>query len=215
MQGGNYWECPHCGTRNKGFAAVCLGCSRERNSPVPRDRGYAPDRVRLTRGARWLLAFAFATAAILGFVLVRTFRSPALEAADVPLAEEAADTGREPVPPQATMPGAPDSGWMGAPEAAPDAASPPAPAPAVRTYAPPPPRPPAPSRRYSDDDLRAIAARKGAAAARDRGYLIGLRQRRVDDLTARLARADSSEERTMLREWLAAARRDLERALRE
>jgi hypothetical protein len=181
---------------------------------VPRERGYAADRVRLTRGARWLLAFACAAAAILGFLLVRTFRSPALEAADVPLAEEAADTAREPVPPQATLPGDPDAGWMAASDAVPAAeANPGPPPPAVRGSTPP--RPQAQPRRYTEDDLRAIAARKGASASRDRGYVIALRQRRVDDLTERLAEAGSADERAKLGAWLESARRDLERAQRE
>lgn len=213
MQAGNYWECPHCGTRNKAFAAVCLGCSRERQAGALKERGRAPERLRLTRGARWLLMVAFAAAGILGFLMVRTFRSPNLEAADVPMEDEAADTGRDPVPPQATMPGAPDSGW--APATGADASQPlPTVAGAQRTSTPSVARP-AVSRRYTDADLRAIAAARGAGAARDRGYIIALRQRRVDDLSRRLASADSAEERATLSGWLEDARRDLERAQRE
>jgi hypothetical protein len=171
-----------------------------------------------------MLGFAFATAAILGFLLVRTFRSPALEAADVPLEEETVDTGRDPVPPQATMPGAPDSGWMeaGGSAAVPGALPPgqpgtlePVPGTArVRGLAPAA-RPETARRTYTDADLRALAAARGADAARDRGYIVGLRQRRVDDLTERLAQARSSDERAKLRAWLSSAQHDLERAQRE
>lgn len=232
MQGGNFWQCPHCGTRNKGFAAVCLGCSRERRSGAAAERSRAPERVRLTRGARWALAVAFATAGILGFLLVRTFRSPALEAADVPLAEEAVDAGRDEVPTQATMPGAPDSGWMATADSGPAAGgvAPPqavapsaaipqdaqAPTGSVLSYAPAAPRPAvARGRTYTDADLRAMAAARGTAATRDRGYILALRQRRVDDLSARLAAARSAEEQAKLRAWLDGAVRDLERAQRE
>ncbi|HET8644283.1 MAG TPA: hypothetical protein VFO85_02265 [Vicinamibacteria bacterium] len=224
--------CSHCGMRNKGFAAVCLGCSRERRVEPGAQRARAPERLTLSRGARWALVVAVAMAGILGFLIVRTFRGPALEAADVPLAQDAADSGRDEVPTQATMPGAPDSGWtatggdQGATSAPAAPVLPPsavvAPAPggdgsleSVRSYVPTLPRRPAARRNYSDDDLRTMAARRGAAATSDRGYVLALRQRRVDDLSQRLASARTPEERLKLRGWLDSAVRDLERAQRE
>ena len=190
----------------------------------------------MTRGARALFAVALASAALLGFLLVRTFRSPALEMAAASSGDEAPDTGREPVPPEATMPGAPDSGWPAtagggsgmqgtvtapappvmavAQPVAPPAEGETAPAGSVRSYIPSETRPLTPRRRaYTDADLRAYVATRGATAAtRDSGYVLALRQRRVDDLRARLANADSADERATLQGWLDAALRDVQRA---
>jgi hypothetical protein len=229
MQAGTFWQCPECGKRNKSFAAVCFICGRERRgAPLMTGEGRSVERVGVSRTARALVVSAFAAAAILGFFLVRTFRSPALEAADTQTRQKQAavdDTGREPVPPQATMPGAPDSGWM----ATSAGTAEPPPAPPIPTnidtgeagssgpssYVPSVPRV-APARRtYTDADLRAIAAARGAAAARDLGYVAALRQRRVDDLRARIAAAKDADERQTLQKWLDGAMDDLERARRQ
>jgi hypothetical protein len=222
MQAGTFWQCPECGKRNKSFAAVCFICGRERRgATLVSDGGPSVERVRMTRGARALVAAGFAAAGVLGFLLVRTFRSPALEADTAAAEQTVDDSGREPVPPQATMPGAPDSGWMATSTGTPD------PAPAApladaglssngaRSYVPRVPRAQAQRRAYTDADLRAIAATRGAAAVRDRGYVLALRQRRVDDLRARLAKANDPEERAALQGWLSGAEADLERATRE
>lgn len=228
MQAGTFWQCPECGKRNKSFAAVCFICGRERRgAPLTTGDGRSVERAGVSRGARALVVSAFAAAAILGFFLVRTFRSPALEAADTQTRQQLAtidDTGREPVPPQATMPGAPDSGWTAT--SAGTAEAPPAPpiatnidmgepgSSAPRSYVPSVPRVETARRTYTDADLRAIAAARGAAATRDRGYLVAIRQRRVDDLRARTAAAKDADERQTLQKWLDGAMDDLERARR-
>jgi hypothetical protein len=211
---GSYWECPRCGALNKAFAAVCFTCGgNTRREAVARQRAADPERFHMTRGSRLLLVVAMALAALVGFALVRTFRSPALEqAAAAP--EPEAGTAREPVPPDATMPGAPDSGWAAATQAAS-----PAPPPTVETASQGPSAgvsvaPAAEPRRrsYTDTDLRTIVARRGLAATHDRDYLLALRQRRVDDLRERLADARSGDERAKLQDWLDGALADLERA---
>lgn len=227
MQAGTFWQCPECGKRNKSFAAICFICGRERRgAPLVSDGGPSVERMRMTRGARALVAAAFAAAGVLGFFLVRTFRSPALEADTSAQQQTVDDTGREPVPPQATMPGAPDSGWMAtsngtSPDAAPAAplAVPPAANAGLssgpRSYTPSVTRAQSPRRTYSDADLRAIAAARGANAVRDSSYILALRQRRVDDLRERLAKARDAEERSALQGWLSGAEADLEWARRE
>ena len=188
---------------------------------MARQRAAHPERLHMTRGSRLMLVAAMALAALVGFALVRTFRSPALEqaAAAEPeaVAEPEAATARDPVPPQATMPGAPDSGWAAATQAAS-----PAPPPTVAavndgigasvSVAPAAePR----TRAYTDADLRTFVARRGVAAAtNDRAYLLALRQRRVNDLRERLADARSGDERAKLQGWLDGALADLERARR-
>jgi hypothetical protein len=221
---GGFWVCAHCGARNKGFAAVCLQCSRERRDAATLERRPAyGDRFRLTPASRVLLVAALAAGLGLATVLVRTFRGPAIEAADV----------LEPRP-SASPPT--EGAAVGAPEwpSPPDAAAPPVPgvrggAPATvplpagadeatgldmpRSYVPsrPVPLPPERSRRvYTDADLRAYAAQRGAAAVSDAGYRLALRQRRVDDLRSRIARARTTEERAALNGWLETALRDLE-----
>ena len=211
---GSYWECPRCGALNKAFAAVCFTCGgNTRKSAVPRPRPAGSERVQMTRGSRFLLGAALALSALVGYVLVRTFRSPALESASAQQPD--ADTGRLPVPPDATLPGAPDSGW-------------PAPAgPVVASVAPPSlpgsvvarlPASPSPEprpRAYTDADLRTLVATRGVAAVtHDRGYVLALRQRRVEDLRERLAAAHSPDERAKLEGWLDDALSDLERARR-
>jgi hypothetical protein len=159
-----------------------------------------------------MLAAAMALAALVGFALVRTFRSPALEQA----AAQEPETAREPVPPDATMPGAPDSGWPAAGGASPAPAPTASPSSSgliaslpVAPVAEPRPR------AYTDADLRTFVATRGVAAAtHDRGYVLALRQRRVEDLRERLAEARSADERMKLQEWLDAAVADLERAQR-
>jgi hypothetical protein len=227
MQAGTFWQCPECGKRNKSFAAVCFICGRERRGArLVTGGGASVERVRMSRGARALVAAGFAAAGLLGFVLVRTFRSPALEADARAQEQQVDDTGREPVPPQATMPGAPDSGWMSASAATPPApvAAPLAVPPAAdaglteqgpRSYVPSVPRAQPRRPAYTDADLRAIAATRGAGAVRDRAYVVSLRQRRVDDLRARIASARNAEERAALEGWLSGAMTDLERATRE
>jgi hypothetical protein len=206
---GTYWECSRCGALNKAYAALCFTCGGDTRKAARDLRRSEPDRF-LTRGARLLFAAALVLSALVGFALVRTFRTPALEQAAA--AEPDADVGREPVPPEATMPGAPDSGW-------PAAAASPAPASAEPDRAvvtlPAVPARPEPARSYTDADLRTFVARRGVAAAmRDAGYLLALRQRRVDDLRQRLAEAGSADEREKLRGWLDDAQADLERARR-
>jgi hypothetical protein len=215
MQADSYWECPRCGARNKRYAALCFGCGADTKAAARRAaHPPAPDRARMPRGAPVLLVAALFGAALLGFMLVRTFQSPALESAAASAEVPDSDTAREPVPPGATMPGAPDSGW-------------PPPAALAPSSAPPPARSrpntarsavlavDAPAGAYSEAQLNAIVATRGAGeATRDRRYVLALRQRRVDDLRARLARADSSDERAKLQPWLDAALADLERARR-
>jgi hypothetical protein len=207
----SYWECPRCGALNKAYAALCFTCGGDTRQAARRAaRAKEPERV-MTRGARLLFAGAVVLSGLVGFALVRTFRSPALEQAAAAVQEPDADTGREPVPPEATMPGAPDSGWPPPATASPAPSLSP-PASIVATTAPAAPAPP---RSYTDDDLRTIVARRGVVAAtQDRGYVLALRQRRVDDLRARLADAGSSDEREKLRAWLDDAMADLERARR-
>jgi hypothetical protein len=207
----SYWECPRCGALNKAFAAVCFTCGGDtRREAEARARRADPERV-MTRGARLVFAAALGLSALVGFALVRTFRSPALERA---AAEQlAADTGREPVPPAATLVGAPDSGWPARAEAASPEPTPPADPVRTMVATAPAAAPPSRPRTYSDADLRAFVARRGvAAAASDRGYVMALRQRRVDDLRERLEDARSPDEREKLREWLDDAQADLERA---
>jgi hypothetical protein len=204
----SYWECSRCGALNKPFAALCFTCGggTRRAAPAPRPR---LERVHLTRGARALVAAALVLSALVGFVLVRTFRAPILENETAP--EQSADAGREPVPPGATMPGAPDSGWT----APAPGDTPPLPGPPddviVRTPARlAEPRP----RTFNVSDPGAYLAARGAAAARDPVYVLALRQRRVDDLRRRLAEARSGDERAKLQAWLDGALADLEQARR-
>ena len=130
----------------------------------------------------------------LAVLLVRTFRGPALDAAD-------ADSGvRPPVTVQSARP---------APSSDPGAPSDP---PLPRRFAPRPPVTTA-SRApgvFTDADLRAYAAQRGGSAVQDSAYRRALRQRRVDDLRARLAAARSDEERAALEGWLESALRDLD-----
>src|SRR5262245_36075408 len=209
MQAESFWVCPRCDTRNKRYAAVCFGCGGDTKAAALRAaRTPAADRGRTPLGARVAVAAGLVGAALLGFFLVRTFRSPALESAAASAEEPGAVVGREPLPPDATMPGAPDAGWAASVPSAPPAPDlPPRVAPA--TVAPAPDTHP---RSYTNADLQAIVARRGAAATHDRAYLLALRQRRVDELRARLDRADSAEERAKLREWLDSALSDLQRA---
>jgi hypothetical protein len=123
---------------------------------------------------------------------VRTFRGPALDAA-----------GDAPRGPVTTLPRTP------APT--PDAAAAPSPETGTRGWVPRPRPTPAPDQRaFTDADLRAYAAQRGAEAVRDARYRLALRQRRVDELRARIAAAQSDDERSQLQAWLAEALRDLQ-----
>lgn len=201
---GGFWVCPHCGSRNKGFAAVCLRCSRERRGAAPtleRRPPYA-DRFRVTRATRLLLVAALATGVGLAVLLVRTFRGPAIDAAGQ---VERATTSSPITPRSVEADGAPGTAAPSGPDLQEDM-TPRRPA-ASRPPVTPAPRSP---HLFTDADLRAYAAQRGGTAVSDAGYRIALRQRRVNDLRARLAVARSEHERAALQEWLDGALRDLE-----
>lgn len=219
---GGFWVCAHCGARNKGFAAVCLRCSRERRDAATLERRPAyGGRFRLTRASRVLLVAALAVGLGLATLLVRTFRGPAIEAADVfeprpsaspPMGGGAVRAPERPSPPDAAAPSV-TSGGAAAGTPLPAGTDEATGGDMPRSYVPsrPVPLPPArPRRVYTDIDLRAYAAQRGAAAVSDAGYRLALRQRRVDDLRSRIAAARTTEERAALNGWLETALRDLD-----
>ena len=193
---GGFWVCPRCASRNKGGAFTCVRCSQARPGDAPAVERRPPytDRLHLTRATRVVLAVALVAGVGLAVLLVRTFRGPALDAAG------ADSTARPPV----TMHSAPP-----APSSDPAAPSDP---PLPRRFTPRPPVTTA-SRDpgvFTDADLRAYAAQRGGSAVQDAAYRRALRQRRVDDLRARLTAARSDEERAALQGWLESALRDLD-----
>lgn len=143
-----------------------------------------------TRGVILAAVGALVLGLGLAALLVMTFRSPRLERA---MAERPAPSegGPRPTPPPATV-------ATPAPPASLEPRAAFAPAPVVRT---PPPLP--------------VAARKGGDPTRDPRYLLMLREKRVNDLRARLATAHSRDERAALSAWLDDALRDLSEARRE
>lgn len=233
MQAGWYWVCPYCRARNKAFTPECRGCGREREpGAVAVERATAWDRFRPARPARWFVIGALAAGIVVAVLLVRTFRAPGLEAFSPAEQMARARSPQGPVPavtPPAPAMQAPYAVSTAAPPPAvastlpsqslPDEMSPMAAATAavdegVRAYAPAAARPLDLRRTYTDADLAAYAASRGVAATRDPRYLLALRQRRVEDLRARLDAARSPDERDKLRVWLESAQRDLADAQR-
>ena len=198
MQGNVFWTCSHCGTRNKAFSRVCLGCSREKSGVEDRARP-AAEPFRMTRPVRFALAGALVLGLGLAAVLVHVFRAPALEAG----LREPEPTRAASVAPHTVLP---------APSPQPSLAPAPGLAPAGVD---PSDRPPAFwAQRERPAPPERVVARPGDPT-RDPRYVLMLREKRVGELRARLASARSREERDTLEEWLSGALRDLSEARRE